>query len=65
MVQSSGIPLDELRQYMFMYKNRDAIGHLMRCGPSFRAWFKFCYVITTRIDGVDAWALGAFMSGEA
>lgn len=30
MVQSSGIPLDELRQYMFMYKNRDAIGHLMR-----------------------------------
>ena len=31
MSQSSGIPLEELRPHMFLLRDRDATGHLMRC----------------------------------
>ena len=30
MCQASGLPLDELRQYMFLYTDREATQHLMR-----------------------------------
>ena len=36
MSQSSGIPLEELRPHMFLLRDRDATGHLMRCARSLR-----------------------------
>ena len=31
MSRSSGIPLEELRPHMFLFRDKDATGHLMRC----------------------------------
>ena len=31
MSRSSGIPLEELRPYMFLFRDKDASGHLLRC----------------------------------
>ena len=30
MSRSSGIPLEELRPYMFLFRDKDASGHLLR-----------------------------------
>ena len=34
MSQTSGIPLEELRPHMFLLRDRDATGHLMRSASS-------------------------------
>ncbi len=33
MSRSSGIPLEELRPHMFLFRDKDATSHLLRCAP--------------------------------
>ena len=33
MSRSSGIPLETLRQYLFLFRDRDATSHLLRSAP--------------------------------
>ena len=56
MSQTSGIPLEELRPHMFLLRDRDATGHLMRsASPACSVWTLQAFSIRLALHFRTAW----------